>query len=235
MQTQDMQLTIPASRLSDDGIEVALNPHPKAPFLLIVDQSASMAPWIRELEDAVKMVLRTVMVDDELASLRADLAILKCGGDVATLLNFGQAKPGEIPALPAFRAEGETPLGAAVRQGIAMLNARHADYRRNSLPSYRPHVFILSDGRPTDAGWENAAEELRALASERKWNVTAFGVGEAADLGALQKFSVNPVTRVDPSQIKALLRWVSTSIKAVSRSQNAGSGLPPVLPAFPQL
>ena len=191
---------------------------------------------LQELSKGLTFLYESIARDD-LASLRVDCTVIRCGGTVETLLPFGAVEPGETPVIPPLVAGGQTPLGQAVRHAIASINARRAEYKRCALASFRPLIVIQSDGAPNDQGWESAAAELRALA-ERGWNVVAVGLGPQADLATLQKFCVLPVRRLEATNLQDLFRWVSDSMRAVSRSQSAGTTgatLPEFLPEVPKL
>ena len=220
-----------------DGISYWDNSHPRAPLAVICDTSISMAgPALGELQRGLALLFASIAGDD-LASLRVDGTVIRCGGTVETIVPFGAVEPGATPVIPPLVAGGQTPLGQAVRHAIASINARRAEYRRCALASFRPLVVIESDGAPNDENWEAAAAELRALA-ERGWSVVAVGVGPHADLATLQKFCVLPVRRLEATNLTDLFKWVSDSMRAVSRSQSAGTTgvtLPEFLPEVPKL
>ena len=49
-------------------------------------------------------------------------------------------------------------MGQAVHTAIDMLEARKQAYRANGIAYYRQWIFMITDGAPTDSGWEAAAE-----------------------------------------------------------------------------
>lgn len=227
----------PVALQETDGIAYWDNGHPRAPTAIICDTSASMAGApLAELQRGLEQFFSAI-AEDDLASLRVESLVVRCGGIVETLVPFGSTEPGVKPVIPVLTAAGQTPLGKAVRHAITEVQARRGEYRRCALGSYRPMILLLSDGAPNDEGWELAAEELRSLA-QRGWNVIGVGLGEMADLETLQKFCTLPVQRLATTDLKALFRWLSDSLRAVSRSQASGapgSGLPVELPQVPRL
>jgi hypothetical protein len=85
---------------------------------------------------------------------------------------------------PALDANGETPLGEAVSRALALLRDRKEVYKQNGLDYFRPWIFTITDGRPTDRGWEAVAEQVRQ--EEARKGVIFYGVGvEGADLEVL--------------------------------------------------
>ena len=70
----------------------------------------------------------------------------------------------------------------------------------NKKGDYKPLVFLMTDGQPTDS-WEEAADRLRA---ERIGNIIACGAGLDADEDVLRRITDNVVTlnNLSPDAIK---------------------------------
>ena len=62
---------------------------------------------------------------------------------------------------PVLDANGDTPLGEAVSRALVLLRERKEVYKQNGLDYFRPWIFVITDGRPTDKGWEAVAEQVR--------------------------------------------------------------------------
>ncbi len=62
---------------------------------------------------------------------------------------------------PHLHASGDTPMGAAIEQGYRWSDARKQVYRQSGIISYRPWVFLITDGDPTDS-WKHAASLIHA-------------------------------------------------------------------------
>jgi uncharacterized protein YegL len=219
--------------------EFVENPEPRCPVVLLLDTSGSMSGEpIEELNRGLQ-AFEQALKADELAALRVEVALVTFGGKARVLDPQGQgatasgAEEAFVTAdsfqPPRLTAGGETPLGEAARQGLALLLDRKEIYKRNGIEYYRPWMFILSDGHPTDAGWETAAQEVRQ--EEERKGVMVFAVGvEKADIQKLGHFS----SQRTPLKLKGLafqelFNWLSRSLASVSHS-NPGelAPLPPV-------
>src|SRR4051812_8317153 len=211
--------------------EFAENPEPRCAVVLLLDTSGSMqgAP-IDELNAGLRDLARTLK-EDKLASLRVELAVIAFGGRARALDVRGGEAP-EVPlnatdafvgALdfhpPTLAAQGETPMGEAVRQGLTLVRQRKELYRQHGLDYFRPWVFLITDGNPTDFGWEGAADEVQE--EERRKGVSFYVVGvENADLTKLSRFSVQrqPV-RLKGLAFQELFQWLSKSLQSVAQSR----------------
>jgi uncharacterized protein YegL len=130
---------------------------------------------------------------------------------------------------PALDANGETPLGEAVSRALALLRERKEIYKQNGLDYFRPWIFAITDGRPTDRGWEAVAEQVRQ--EEARKGVVFYGVGvEGADLETLGRFSSSrPALMLKGLAFNELFTWLSKSLSAIAHSRpGEQTPLPPV-------
>jgi len=143
------------TRLED--ISLIDNPQNRCPCLLLLDTSGSMsgAP-INQLNAAITQFARELR-SDSLAAKRVEVAIVTFGpvqmvSDFVTVENFNP---------PTLTTTGLTPTGEAIRYGLSKVNDRVQQYRKAGVPSYRPWIFLITDGAPTDT-WQPAAAEVQA-------------------------------------------------------------------------
>ena len=158
--------------------DFAVNPEPRLPCVLLLDVSASMSGKpIGELNEGLQ-TYRNELLADPLAAKRVEAAVVTFGGAVRTLCDFTTA---EAFTAPHLSADGDTPLGAAVLHGLAMIQQRKQAYRSNGIPYFRPWVFLITDGAPTD-DWHPAAKAVKD--------------GEAVDLRGDQQRRVSGANQI---------------------------------------
>lgn len=123
-------------------------------------------------------------------------------------------------------------MGAAIRQAIDAVQRRKDFYRSQGNFYYRPWVFLVTDGCPTDE-WKSAAQKVKA--SEAKNQLIFYAVGvDGADFDILGQLS----DRTTPLKLKGLcfaemFRWLSNSLKSASASK-PGEKIPLVDPTGPK-
>lgn len=130
---------------------------------------------------------------------------------------------------PILDSHGETPLGEAVQRALALLRERKEIYKANSLDYFRPWIFVITDGKPTDRHWEAAAEQVKQ--EENRKGVIFYGVGvEGADLNVLRRFSdARPPLKLRGLAFGDLFTWLSKSLSVIAHSRPGEQApLPPV-------
>jgi uncharacterized protein YegL len=162
---------------------------------------------------------------DNLAQRRVEIAIVTFGdAGVRTLQNFVTSDSFEAPIL---FANGNTPMGEAIIHGLDLLRERKALYKSNGVQYYRPWVFLITDGAPTDR-WEAAAQRVH---DDEKAGALAFfavGVG-AADMEKLAQIAVRRPVKLDGLKFAQMFLWLSSSQKRVSASRvGERTSLPPL-------
>ena len=134
--------------------DFASNPEQRTACVLLLDVSGSMSGQpIAELNAGLQ-AYKDSLVADALAAKRVEVAIVTFGGQVQTVCDFTTVESFQPPHLV---AGGDTPMGAAIQQGIEMLTRRKADYKTAGVPYTRPWLFLITDGGPTDA-WHGACD-----------------------------------------------------------------------------
>jgi uncharacterized protein YegL len=192
------------------------SPEPRCSCVLLLDTSGSMqGRSIEALNAGLKSFYEAIRTD-ELTVLRLELAIITFG-PVHLLQDFSAIGEDEIPQL---QASGDTPMGEALNLALDRIDVRKEVYKENAIPYFRPWVFLITDGAPTDIEtWERSIQRLQFAENAKKVNFFAVGV-ENANMQALQRMSsICKPLKLEELKFREMFLWLSNSLSGVSRSQ----------------
>lgn len=158
-----------------------------------------------------------------------------------SVITFSSAAKQEIPLTditifqpPALRIRPGTKLGAALQLLQDCIRREVRSHTPTRKGDYRPLVFLLTDGEPTDA-WERQAQSLRTFYSGKPLNTIAIGCGPDVNTGVLLQITDNVIALKNYSSgdFQKLFKWISASVTTASKmldGKNEGGVNLPALP-----
>jgi len=204
------------SRTLEEAVDFADNPEPRCPCILLLDVSGSMdgAP-INALNDGLR-IFRDELNKDDLAKKRVEVAIVTFESEVKVVQDFVTADQFQPPTL---EVGGATYMGAGIDKALDILQARKASYKANAINYYRPWIFMITDGSPSDNEVVNrAAQRIRDEEARKKVAFFAVGV-EGVNMTRLSQIVVRPPMKLTGLNFQEMFQWLSASMSGVSHSQ----------------
>jgi uncharacterized protein YegL len=192
------------------------NREPRQPLVLLVDTSSSMDERPARGRGRPRRAARRAGRRPG-GPNRVELVVVTFGGQVTTHGDFGEAALFEPPPLS---ASGDTPMAAALTQALDLLEAKKLAYRRSGLDYYRPLLFLLTDGEPTDmARWPEAVRRVREAERGRKLVLLTVGTSTASFARLAELCPDRVPLRLKEAQWESMFQWLSRSLQARSRSR----------------
>lgn len=221
---------------TDDGL-LALT------FYFVLDVSYSMenSGAIRNASDIVPQVVDAIAASPVLADV-VRVALIDFSDDARVVLRLDDVR--NIQSIPQLQGRGGTSFAAAFRLLRKEIDADRLQLRSDGYKVYRPAVFFITDGEPTDPEevTRDAFGELTDPAFKARPNVIPFGVGQATK-SQLDKWVYPPADQSKPMRsyvagpdtdpgdaIKQLAEVLISSIVASAGSvvdQGTGGGFIP--------
>ena len=202
----------------------------RLPVYLVLDCSESMAgPAIDAVNTGVKTLVDSLK-GNPLALETAYLSVITFARKAEQIIPLTEVMHFEPPKL---EVRAGSALGAAIRLLTECIRREVVQTTATTKGDYKPLVFLLTDGQPTD-DWEAAARILRAPGSPKIANLYAIGCGPDVDPDVLKQVSdiVLLMNDLTPEGFKKFFVWLSASVQSASMKIDAGGGLDmPGLPA----
>lgn len=200
----------------------------RLPIYLLLDTSASMTGEpINAVRDGLDLLVSTLR-QDPYALETAFLSVITFDNSARQVVPLTEITEFQAPHI---EANGATALGDALKTAARCITTEVRKTTADSKGDWKPLVFLMTDGMPTDS-WEKAVDEFRAA---KPGLTICCAAGPQADTKVLSRISEVLVTldTADSATIAAFFKWVSASITTSSRKIDlskddiSGGDLPP--------
>ena len=203
----------------------------RLPVYLLLDCSGSMTGEpIEAVRQGVKALLSELRGDPQ-ALETAYLSVITFDSSARQITPLTELMQFTEPEL---NASGATALGGALEVLIDCINNEVRKSTETQKGDWKPLVFILTDGSPTDIEAFNRA--VQNIKNVKVANIIACAAGSSADTTYLKQIteSVLMMNTLSAGDMAQFFAWVSGSIKMSSKSLDAKPGGAIELPPPPQ-
>lgn len=201
----------------------------RLPVYLLLDTSGSMyGEPIEAVRNGVQVLISTLR-SDPYALETAYLSIITFDNSAKQITPLTELSAFQQPNID---ANGCTALGEALELLANRVDAEVTKTTAEAKGDWKPLVFIMTDGEPTD----NLNKGLAEFKKRKFGTVVACAAGAGANTNTLKQITENVVSldTADSGTIKAFFKWVSASISTGSmkveeagQEMNSLSELPP--------
>jgi len=202
----------------------------RLPVYFLLDVSGSMMGQpIEAVRQGVKAVINDLKTEPQ-AMETAYISIITFGSEARQIIPLTEILSFQEPNI---EASGTTALGAALSILDNCLENEVKKSTSTQKGDYKPLVVLMTDGEPTD-NWEGPANVIKSKAGKYA-NIIAVGCGPGVNYETLKKISevTLKMESTQPNDFKQFFKWISTSIKATSKSLSSDATAPIDLGAPP--
>ena len=192
----------------------------RLPVFFVLDCSESMVGQnLKKMEGAVAAVVKSLRTDPQ-ALETVFFSVIAFAGVAKTIVPLVEIVSFYPPRLP---LGGGTNLGLALDALMAEIDKSVVKTTAERKGDWRPIVYLLTDGRPTDDP-APAIDRWNAHYA-KKATLIAVGLGQAVDFAALRRLTDNVLVFEDAQEgdFKKFINWVTASVAAQSKSVGEGS------------
>lgn len=209
----------------------------KLPVYLLLDVSGSMSGEPIEAVRNGMQILRSALLKDPYALETVWISVITFGSDVQQVLPLTEVSQFNPPEI---RASGGTALGGALIKAVECANKEVRKTTEEEKGDWKPLVFLMTDGLPTDDPEPGIAEFKKY-----HWGiVVACAAGPGSDMELLKRIAWNEkegnanvveLETADQTSIAAFFKWVSASVASGSRQVDGGSDADQLPPPPPEI
>lgn len=191
----------------------------RLPIFFVVDVSESMVgESLYRLEEGIGAVVSTLR-KDPYALETAFLSVIVFAGKARTVTQLTELISFYPPELP---VGGGTAFGAALIHLMDEIDRTVVTTTLDRKGDWRPIVFLLTDGRPTDDVSKAVNRWNRSY--RNRANLVAASIGGGADHALLKRLTDEVVVFNDtaPDAFVRFIKWISMSIQSQISSVSTG-------------
>lgn len=193
----------------------------RLPVFVCVDVSESMAGnAITAMHDGMLMLLQALKKDPMVIEIGA-MSVLSFGGKAKVEVPLSSVLDVRIPSLD---LSSGTSLGKAFELLTSEINSHVTKTTREVRGDYRPIVFLITDGQPTD-NWRSGYAKFKKRYPSV--SIHAVGCGDDVDFSILKEITPNTYVMRDMTAeaFGKLFQCVTASVRSVTGSMMNGDGV----------
>jgi len=206
--------------------------HRIMPLYILIDCSDSMVGNALEAVNEGLAMMKRDLMDDARARESIKICVIRFG-EYAELYDMVSVRDFTPPEL---EAEGRTALGAALH---LLLDSIQTDLKKpnpgtKAKGDYRPLVFILTDGMPTDEeDFEDELIRLKALIGyEKPVHIVVLGCGNEVNESLLSRITddwyLMPDITTARDGIRSFIEYATDTVKIQSRTAGTAAATAPL-------
>ena len=206
----------------------------RLPVYILIDTSGSMHGEPIEAVRNGLQVLISSLRQDPYALETAYISVITFSSSAKQLIPLTELMSFQIPEV---NASGTTALGGALNLLVDSINKEVKTGSAEQKGDWKPVVFLLTDGAPTD----DVDKGIQQLKNAKFGTCVACAAGPGADTNTLKRITeiVVSLDTADANSIKSFFQWVSSSISVSSQKIEQGgkevAGLDELPPPPPEL
>lgn len=192
----------------------------RLPVYLLLDCSGSMSGSpIEQVNQGVALCVSELRSNPR-ALETAWLSIITFDSDARQLMPLMELSQFIQPTL---QATGTTAMGSALRLLNEAIDREVVANSPTRKGDYKPLVFLMTDGEPTDS-WESYAQAVKRRTERKTANIIAVGCGDGVNTNTLKQITevVLLMRDMTTDAMQAFFKWVSDSIQTASDKADAG-------------
>lgn len=190
----------------------------RLPVYLLLDASGSMnGEPIEAVKNGVQVMISSLRQNPQ-AIETAFISVITFDSSARQIIPLTDLSSFQMIDI---KATGTTALGEALKVASNCINTEVAKTTADTKGDWRPLVFIMTDGMPTD-DWQSGLNEFKKYKTAY---TVACAAGSGADTSVLKQITDNVVSldTADSQSISKFFAWVTASI-GVSSTKVEDSG-----------